>query len=59
MSARPYGRVPLEDALAEISHRAGTHFDPRCVAGFLALDRRDVLRSLQPAAENRLVSLAA
>jgi cyclic di-GMP phosphodiesterase len=59
MNDRAYGSVPLEDALAEISHRAGTDLDPRCVEGFLALDRRDVLRSLQPAAENRLVSLAA
>jgi cyclic di-GMP phosphodiesterase len=59
MNDRAYGSVPLEDALAEISHRAGTDLDPGCVEGFLALDRRDVLRSLQPAAENRLVSLAA
>ena len=59
MGPRPYGRMPLEDALAEISRRAGTQLDPQCVAAFLALDRRDVLRSLEPAAENRLVSLAA
>jgi HD-GYP domain-containing protein (c-di-GMP phosphodiesterase class II) len=59
MSDGAYGRVLLENVLAEISHRAGTDFDPKCVAGFLALDRRELLRSLQPAAQNRIVSLAA
>ncbi|HYU60379.1 MAG TPA: HD domain-containing phosphohydrolase [Solirubrobacterales bacterium] len=59
MSEGPYGSVPLVDVLAEVSLRSGTHFDPRCVGRFLALDRHEVLRSLQPAAENRLVSLAA
>jgi ribonuclease P protein subunit RPR2 len=56
---RLHGWVPLEDALAEISNRAGAEFDPRCVACFLALDRREVMRSLHPAAENRLQSLVA
>jgi HD-GYP domain-containing protein (c-di-GMP phosphodiesterase class II) len=57
--ARPYGPVPLEAALAELSSQAGTQFDPRCVASFLALDRRKVLSALQPADENRLLSLVA
>jgi HD-GYP domain-containing protein (c-di-GMP phosphodiesterase class II) len=54
-----YQSAPLEAARAEISDRAGTDFDPRCVAGFLALDRRELLTALHPARENRLDSLVA
>ena len=56
--AASYRRVPLEDVLGEISTVRGTAFDPSCVAGFLALDRGDVLTSApQLAAEIRLASL--
>ena len=55
----PYQSAPLEAVRDEISDRAGTDFDPRCVASFLALDRRDVMRALHPARENRLESLVA
>jgi HD-GYP domain-containing protein (c-di-GMP phosphodiesterase class II) len=55
----PYDSAPLEVACAEISDRAGTDFDPRCVARFLVLDRRELLRALHPARENRLESLVA
>jgi HD-GYP domain-containing protein (c-di-GMP phosphodiesterase class II) len=58
-SGRLHGWRPLEAALAEISNRAGAEFDPQCVACFLALDRSEVMRSLHPAAENRLQSLVA
>jgi HD-GYP domain-containing protein (c-di-GMP phosphodiesterase class II) len=51
--------APLEAACAEISARAGTDFDPQCVASFLALDRRELLTALHPARENRLESLFA
>jgi HD-GYP domain-containing protein (c-di-GMP phosphodiesterase class II) len=58
-SDRPYGPVQLQAALDEISDQAGAQLDPRCVASFLALDRREVLKSLQPADENLLRSLVA
>jgi HD-GYP domain-containing protein (c-di-GMP phosphodiesterase class II) len=59
-SDRPYraGR-PLEDALAEVAEQAGSQFDPRCAAGFLALDPRSVAEVLRPAPENRIKILAA
>jgi HD-GYP domain-containing protein (c-di-GMP phosphodiesterase class II) len=55
----PYASAPLETVRAEISDRAGTDFDPHCVARFLALDRRELLSALHPARENRLESLVA
>jgi HD-GYP domain-containing protein (c-di-GMP phosphodiesterase class II) len=57
--AAPYDSAPLEVARAEISDRAGTDFDPQCVEKFLVLDRRELLRALNPAPENRLESLVA
>jgi HD-GYP domain-containing protein (c-di-GMP phosphodiesterase class II) len=59
MYATPYGSAALEVARAEISDRAGTDFDPECVAEFLMLDRGELLRALHPARENRLESLVA
>ena len=59
MNARLYETAALEAVRAEISNRAGTEFDPQCVASFLALDRRELLDALHPARENRLESLVA
>jgi HD-GYP domain-containing protein (c-di-GMP phosphodiesterase class II) len=45
--ARPYRPArPAEEALAELERGAGTHFDPRCVEGFLSLMGDPVARSL-------------
>lgn len=58
-SYRPYrAALPLETALEEISDQAGTQFDPRCVEGFLALDRDEVARRLEHRSENRIGALA-
>lgn len=44
---RPYRPArPAEEALAELERGAGTHFDPRCVEGFLSLLKDPVARSL-------------
>ncbi len=40
-SDRPYRlAMPLDDALAELATRAGSHFDPRCVQAFTRLRPR-------------------
>jgi HD-GYP domain-containing protein (c-di-GMP phosphodiesterase class II) len=59
-SDRPYrpGR-PLETAIADVAEQPGAQFDPRCVEGFLSLDRGEVAEVLRPAPENELKILAA
>lgn len=54
-----YGTAPLGAAIDRIVEESGSLFDPRCVAGLVALDRADLLRALHPAAENRLRALVA
>jgi response regulator RpfG family c-di-GMP phosphodiesterase len=52
-----YGSGALDAAIDAIAEGSGTLFDPRCVAGLGALDRRELLRALHPATENRLDAL--
>jgi diguanylate cyclase (GGDEF)-like protein len=58
---RPYRRrIPIADALAEMEQNAGTQFDPRCVAGLVAVikdaDKADVLDDLAIAASRSVVT---
>jgi PAS domain S-box-containing protein/putative nucleotidyltransferase with HDIG domain len=45
---RPYKRAwPIEDAVSEIEGLAGTHFDPRVIRAFLALDHQRLLETVE------------
>ena len=57
-SVRPYKPAwPVQDAIAYLRKQRGSHFDPRCVDGFLARFNRvmDVYRELSdaPAQQSR------
>ncbi len=48
-SDRPYrAGLPLQTALDEVRRQSGRQFDPACVATFLALDRDEIQKLLEP-----------